>query len=402
LAAPGDEQRYVGHVKSLGFVVLLAGCGFQSAPAQVIPDADPGADAPIVPPDVAVVVPPDARVCFGNFFEICLSSAPSNDVSFPGTPLPLDTGIDSNCTQVVPQTGGPPLCVIAGRSVMVSGALVAIGVRPLVLIGTETVAIQGTLDASSKQAGARRGAGGSTGACSTLVIAGLNDTGGAGGGAGGGLGTAGGSGGDGDTNNNGAPAGPGLGGIAGLPPPAPTVLRGGCAGGEGGDGDATHLGGPGGHGGGAIYVIAGTSITVPGNLFASGAGGGATPSAGGSQQGGGGGGAGGMIVLDAPTVDVPGRVVANGGAGGAGGNLESGGTPGGDGTTLAWNTRATAGDAPRDGGAGAPGSAVGQTGNLSGRDEFGGGGGGGGGLGLVYIYGTLQNGTQISPAPLER
>jgi hypothetical protein len=128
---------------------------------------------------------------------------------------------------------------------------------------------------------------------------------------------------------------------------------------------------------------------------------------GGRQEGGGGGGSGGMIVLDAPTIQVQGRVAANGGAGGGGGG-NVGGTSGGDGSTVLWNQRANAGIgdpvAPPNGpaGNGAQGTTAGVAINLDGNGSDLGAGGGAGGLGLIWTYGTLNGGAQMSPAPNQR
>jgi hypothetical protein len=394
-------------VKSLGFVVLLAGCGFQSAPPGAGPvDASSAGGDAVTAVDATVdtpVVNPDARACFGTLVNLCFAAPPTNDVPFAGQPPPLDTGVDGNCTRVVTQSGGPTLCVIAGRTITVAGSLVVIGARPLVLLASETISVPGVLNASSVL-NVRRGAGANTGICTMNGITGQGDSGGGGGGAGGSLGTAGGRGGDGDLNDNGQPNGIANGGVPGVAQSTPTVLRGGCSGGRGGDSDQQHRGGVGGDGGGAVYLIAGTSITIAGDVFASGAGGGAVSNSGGIEQGGGGGGAGGMIVLEAPIVDASGRVVANGGAGGGGGGLTSGGTAGGDGTTTSWDQRAVGGIAAEaNGGNGADGTAVARTTNLDGTSDTGGAGGGAGGLGLVWVYGApIQNGSKISPAPVRR
>lgn len=388
-------------------LVLLAGCGFQStAPQSAPPDASNSiSDAP--PSPDAPVAMDDARSCFGSLTNVCLAAAPPATLTLGGAPATLDTGIDGNCAQIVTQTGGPSLCVIAARIVTIGETLVAIGTRPLVLIGTDAINVVGVLDASSTTSsagGPRKGAGANTGACTTAGVTGQGDAGGGGGGGGGSFGIAGGKGGIGDGNDNGLPFGSARGGAAGATQATPSILRGGCAGGKGGDSSAAHRGGAGGDGGGAVYLIAGRTITIMGDVFASGAGGHANPDASGIEQGGGGGGAGGMIVLDARTVSVSGRVVANGGGGAGGGGLNTGGMPGGDGTTTGWNTRAPGG-APAEAaaGTGAQGAAVGLTTNLDGQDADGGGGGAAGGLGLVWIYGgTLQGGAQISPGPTFR
>jgi len=394
-------------VKSLGFIVLLAGCSFhatgQNGPAD--DSGSTGSDG-AGPGSDAAVTSVDARICFGAglLLNVCLASPPDQALSLPGSVNPLDTGVDANCQKIVPQTSGPELCVIAGKTATVSGSFVAIGKRPLVVIGADAVTVTsaGTLDVSSKINPRRAGAGANTGTCTTAG-AGENDEGGGGGGAGGSFGTVGGKGGTGDVNDNGTPKnGNAPGGAVGAAQPAPAILRGGCGGGAGGDGaetDATHTGGAGGDGGGAVYLIAGNTITIAGNVFASGAGGGTTPGSAGVEQGGGGGGAGGMIGLDAPIINVPGRVVANGGGGGGGGGNSNGGAPGGDGTTTGWNTRAAGGNSDADAGDGADGTTFNTTTNVDGQGANGGGGGGAGGLGLVWIYNTVQGGATISPTP---
>lgn len=398
-------------VKFLGFVVLLMGCGFQSNGQRGAADGDDsmGGNGPGPGVDGGMTTT-DARTCFGTgLLKLCLASPPDKTVTLPGSATPLDTGVDANCRQVVPQSDGPDLCVIAGTSVTVTGAFVAIGTRPLVLIGADTVTVTaaGVIDVSSKINPRRVGAGANTGTCATAGR-GTNDAGGGGGGAGGSFGTVGGAGGTGDTNSSDSPAGMAPGGMPGAAQAPPTILRGGCSGAPGGDGadtDATHFGGAGGDGGGAVYLIAGNTITITGNVFASGAGGGVTSGGAGAEEGGGGGGAGGMIGLDAPRIQVDGRVAANGGAGGGGGGgggggVSAGGTSGGDGTTTSWNARAIAGQGADSGaGNGAQGTAIGVTTTLGGGGGIGGAGGGAGGLGLVWTYGNVPGTPMISPAP---
>jgi hypothetical protein len=355
----------------------------------------------------------DGRVCFGQgLVQVCLDSAPGPAVTLPGAMNPLDTTVDGNCTKIVPQTSGPELCVIAGTTVTVSGSFAAIGARPLVLIGAETIIVSGTLDVSSKIAGgSRKGAGANDLGC-TAGGNGKNDAGGGGGGAGGSFGTVGGTGGSGDLNDNGLPVGVATGGAPGATQTTPVVLRGGCkgsAGGAGADVDVGITGGVGGDGGGAVYLIAGNMITISGsgNVFASGAGGSVNAGAGGFEQGAGGGGSGGMIGLDAPAIQVQGRIAANGGAG-AGGGANNGGALGGDGTTTMWDKRAIggAGDttpgAGGDAGDGGAGSTFNATTNLTGGSGDAAGGGAAGGLGLVWTYGTVTGGTTISPVPVKR
>ena len=393
-------------MKRLITVAALGACGFGSSATGVpqdgsTSDAPPAIDAMVVAPpiDAAPVdstTPPslDAQACFGHgLVTICFSTVPTDAVILTGT---IDTGVDSNCPVRAVQSG-IELCVIAGRTVTVSGTFIATGARPLVIVGVEDVTIEsgGVVDVSSKT-GVRKGAGANTGTCAN-ADPGEDDGGGGGGGGGGGLGTAGGTGGEGDHNRNTRSDGTGLGGAAGSAQ-AVTALRGGCAGGRGGA--AAQTGGPGGDGGGGVYLIAGRTLTVAGAVYASGGGGGALNNNDGAEQGGGGGGAGGVIGLDAPSVNLSGIVAANGGAGGGGGWVGTGGKPGEDGTTLMWNMRARHGDpGPGGDGNGADGTTVGKTDMLTPRDAQGGGGGGAGGLGFVRIDGTVTGGAQVSPAP---
>jgi hypothetical protein len=410
--AHAAQVRYVSQVKRLLLVAALGGCGFGSTALDLPHDASnvppPAIDAMVVPPPIDAaapidgVTPPalDSQTCFGHgLVKVCFNLLPSDPITLTSAMSPYDTGIDANCPLRFTQAG-VELCVIAGRSVSVPSAFVAIGTRPLVVVGIEDVTIEsgGAIDVSSKT-GVRKGAGANTGTCSSGAAA-ENDDGGGGGGGGGGLGTAGGQGGEGDHNRNTPLDGVGNGGAAGSAQTV-TTLRGGCAGGKGGDG--AQAGGAGGDGGGGVYVIAGRKLTIAGDVFASGGGGAANNNNAGIEQGGGGGGAGGVIGLDAATLDITGRVAANGGAGGGGGGGGSGATggkSGEDGSTTLWNMRARHGDAgPGNDGVGADGTAVGKIDLLTPHDGMAGGGGAAGGLGFVRIDGNFPVGAQISPAP---
>jgi hypothetical protein len=403
-------------VKRLGCLAFVVGCSFQGNEPSVPSDGStPILDASV--PDAIATTPPiDARVCFGVGLlkNLCLLSPPAGDKILPSA---INTDATETCTRVLPQTGSPTaapeLCVIAAGTITAQGTVTVTGARALVLIAAETIVVAdgATLDASSttKTNPRRVGPGANLGPCARPGGA-DGQAAGAGGGAGGSLATKGGDGGRGNLN-----ADPmkgqrvAQGGRAGGTQSAPLLLRGGCPGGKGGDSQivaGAGNGGAGGAGGGAVYLIAGASITVTGDVFASGAGGDAINNNSGGEQGGGGGGTGGMIGFDAPTVTLDGRVVANGGAGGGGGGQDTGGKPGGDGTTTDWNTQATPGDGGSGGppqiriAKGAPGTAVGMTANIDGPDADTGGGGAGGGLGIVTVYGKLAGAvSSVSPAP---
>ncbi|CAN5772086.1 hypothetical protein BH11MYX2_BH11MYX2_23950 [soil metagenome] len=335
--------------------------------------------------------PVDARMCFGGPHEICLTTLPTQTTTPPAS---IDTGVDANCDQIVPQPGGVALCVIAGTDVTVNTTR-AYGTRPLVIVATGALTVTGTLDAGSHHTGANRtGAAANDAACSTAGN-GEDDSGGAGGGGGGGFAGTGGTAGHGDTNNSGGSAGDSNGGAGGAVNTA-TLIRGGCRGGNGGDG--ANQGANGGDGGGAVYLIAGTAITINGGVFASGGGGFAGQ---GGENGGGGGGSGGLIGLDAPQISVTGTIAANGAGGGGGGSSQDG-TEGTDGSTTSYNQRAAGGaggntNPPPDPNGGQGSATTNVNGDVS-VGAAGGRGGGGGGIGVVWMHGTLT-GAQISPSP---
>ncbi|MEO7734160.1 MAG: hypothetical protein ABIY55_24570, partial [Kofleriaceae bacterium] len=195
-------------MKRLIMVAALGGCGFGSVALDVPHDGNtnvpPAIDAMIIAPPidaapVDTIAPPslDAQVCLGHgLVKICFSTLPTDPITLTAEMSPYDTGVDTNCPVRAVQ-GGIELCVVAGRTVTVPSAFVAIGARPLVIVGIEDVTIEsaGSIDVSSK-AGVRKGAGANTGTCSMGDPA-EADGGGGGGGGGGGLGTAGGVGGEG-------------------------------------------------------------------------------------------------------------------------------------------------------------------------------------------------------------
>jgi hypothetical protein len=321
----------------------------------------------------------DASLCFGSgLVSVCLDSAPTGSLQLAD--MVIDTDNSTNCTQLV--FGNPTLCVVAADVMSVMGTVSASGKHPLVLIATEGILIEGTVDVAS-HTGGQTGAGNDPPLCgvATAPVA-------PGGGAGGSFGNHGG--------NGGAGLPSGTGGISAAPATTITALRGGCHGGGGGlTGAAT--GGTAGHGGGAVYLIS-RSIDVMGTIDASGAGGtGCTGSC-----GGGGGGAGGMIGFDTQmlTIGPAAKVFANGGGGGEGAATSTGANGADPGTPNAAAVGGTGGTLNGgDGGAGAFGSNPGANAG-SGGGTTGGGGGGGGGAGVIQLYGAHPSlGTNVSPPP---
>ena len=178
-----------------GFSVNGSGPGDGGADARTSdgPNIDGATDAPIDAPDN----------CFGRGIgSVCLTSPPTQPLALGDTVF--DTG-GNGCMEVITKNG-VALCVLAGTTVSLpTGTFRATGSRPLVVVATTSMTIQGTLDVSSNRTGTA-GAGAGTGACGTAAI-GANDTGGGGGGAGGSFGGRGGDGGPGDANDSGAPSG---------------------------------------------------------------------------------------------------------------------------------------------------------------------------------------------------
>lgn len=343
----------------------------------------------------------DGGKCLGKGLlgSVCLSQPPTTAVSLSGTvSISTATVGGGSCNEIRAQNGGPSLCLVVATTINIaaSATVRATGPNPLVLIATQSITVNGALDASSEPiAGAPvLGAGARTALdCTGVSINGLPgkitgnvDDDGAGGGAGGSLGTLGGSGGTGGNGN-----------VTGGNPVMsanPSVLVGGCPGGRGGNGAAGSGGGAGGNGGGAVYLLAGDSISVTGKINASGAGGTGGIGDNRSGGGGGGGGSGGMIALEAPhiTVMTTGSIYANGGggAGGCGNDPGNQGQPG-LGATAALTVAAGGSGGNGGGGNGGNGSAgtIAATGGQKSTNiPETAGGGGGGGAGIIRVFGV--------------
>jgi hypothetical protein len=368
------------------FALVASGCGFSSGAIGASPDA--GADDP--PP--GDLPPGDARICGGVFDQVCVEP-PSSPLML--TTRTIDTSRMTAPSPCVAYSAIPAVdaCVIAGSSITIPGnhTVTVIGDRPLILFATGSITISGVLDGSSHRQGTT-GPGADTGPCSThIMIPSAGSVGDGGGGFGGSFGAPGNNGGNG-----------GLAGQGGVAAPAfnTTTLRGGCLGGEGAGGKA----GAAGHGGGAVLLIAAQTLTIDGTVNASGSGG----SGGSASSGGGGGGSGGMIVLDAASVNTPGKCFANGGGGGEGGNAFVDGNAGDE--ASAPNATGTGGSGTflgGNGGAGGSGTtssgAPGFNGELVPLTNVGGGGGGGAGAGIIKIFAPEQDNTadpsKVAPPP---
>jgi len=373
----------------LALLVLSAGCGFSSpAASSQVSDAAQGSDgAPCVP----------------GFLDLCNQTAQSTSLNFTSAKM-LDTDRDQLCHRIS-QPGGGEVCLVYATVINITstGSITAFGSRPLVLASSSTMTIDGTIDVGSHAGpnGGQRGPGANAMTGCTFAGNPADDSGGGGGGAGGSFTLPGGDGGTGDNDNSSPPTGTAAAGLHGATTTI-SVLRGGCAGQTGGD-ESTMFGsgrgGRGGSSGGALYLFARQSLTITGNVRATGAGGGG----GDVQAGGGGGGSGGLVVIESPSITISGQISANGGGGGQGGGRISGndfsGNPGTDGnlgaTAAAGGSGAASGDQRLGfGGAGGALSAA-----VNGTTEDFGAGGGGGAAGAIKLLGQQQVSGAISPAP---
>jgi len=334
-------------------------------------DSKPPSDTP----PLVDAAPPDAQVCFGTgIVQVCLAAAPTGTVTALGATI--DTTSSTQCAQL---TSGGDFCVIAATAITLQTPLRAIGSRPLVLLASETITTNATIDVASRRVNGVDdiGAGADPVALCGAGAAPGSLSGTSGGGAGGSFTGIGGNGGAGAAINVNAPGG--AGGLPGLANSIVSELRGGCPGqnGAGASADA----GAGGHGGGAIFLLAGVSITVQQTINASGEGGGGGSA---NASGGGGGGTGGLIGFDAPTIAVNGLIIANGGGGGEGAG-NTAGSPGNEATTPSAASGGTGAFNGGDGGNGSSGAAAGPgVAGVPGNFGFhAGGGGGGGGAGYV-------------------
>jgi hypothetical protein len=340
--------------------------------------------------------------CFGTglVHDVCPMPAPTNDVMVAGDrTINTATVGNGNCDSITAQSGGPSLCMITGRTITIATGAHLFGEGPnvLVLLASETITVDGTIDVASRLTVLNPGAGADTTCASPAGGSATQFEGAGGGGAGGSFATAGGNGGTGRAPNN--PNTPG--GVA-AGTQTPTVLRGGCAGGRGGNADGGGGSGAGGFGGGGVYLIAGTSITIAGAINASGSGGGQGTAGTNASGGAGGGGSGGMIGLDAPSITSTGQLFANGGSGGGGGGDDPS-FPGQPGKTPAAPSPAAVGGAGGTGGGGKGGDGsvltTAPTNGANGPNPYTAGGGGGGGAGIIRVFGVAAStvGGVISP-----
>lgn len=351
-------------------------------------------------------LPADPIPCEVSFRDVCIHLDNYSVARRFTESITIDTTLDDHCARPPLVAASSPYCIVAGTTLEIPAGVTlrAIGARPLVLLASREILIDGEVDVSSSrevvvppQAPEVIGAGGGTfKGCQSFRRAPEGRPQGGGAGAGGTFGALGGAGGDGNYEDI---PGRDLGGLTPFDPePAPTMIRPGCHGQDGAGAALGAKGGRGGPAGGAVYVASKVSITVNGLIAANGAGG----MGGGAQSGGGGGGSGGMIVLEAPTIARNGTLVANGGGGGEGGQFAAGemlGASGEDGRRSAMFALGGASALPGKGGdGGARARPGGEDGTFT--DEA--GAGGGGGVGVIRVLGAATVGAAAveSPAPV--
>jgi hypothetical protein len=377
-------------------VCLLVGCSFDHGQLN-----GPPRDGDVITFDSPLIDGPPGCQSFTTHIDTCTQLMPGAPLTLTGantydtddlrlTTPALEVNLPSSV--IVTPTGSYVVVYVstftlaAGATLRVKGSDMD---RPLGIVATGAVTIDGAIDLANNGAGARDDI-----ACGPLVgRPGVDDVGGASGGGGGAFAGAGGKGGNGD-NDTGISLGANGGTAIAMRPPH---VLGGCDGGAGGDGNNDSSGG-GGDGGGAIFIASAVSITInpTGSINAGGGGG-----AGGKNNGGagGGGGSGGMIVLESPMVTIGGKLAANGGGGGEGSDNNDG-APGNPGALSAMRAKGGAGGAGEgaDGGDGGAGAMAAGTAPM--QVKKGGGGGGGGGVGFIAIGGStpVTTGSVISPA----
>lgn len=298
-----------------------------------------------------------------------------------GSPI----GSVQSFARVQSQGDGSELLIVAldGLRIEAGGSLRVTGARPLVIVSTDEVRVDGTIDVGAQ--GREPGAGAGSTECAADLDGQTRSAGvlraGSGGG-GGGHGTPGGAGARIDLDDVSIPGG--LDNGTDLLSP----LRGGCPGGRGGHDQLAAGGGAGGGGGGAIQIISATSIRIDtdGTISAAGGGGGGASTV---SAGGAGGGSGGAILLEAVEIEQSGVLAVNGGGGGEG---SRGGPPGGQGADGALRS-----DDPADGGVdgsggggdggkGATRTAQAEGGKVGRHSTIAAGsGGGGGGIGRTQV-----------------
>ena len=342
--------------------------------------------------------------------------SPSDFAKGGGAQLTVTSAIDTSALTVDSEPvlrgsffveDGLAVLAVQDLAIPVGATVRVIGSRPLVIVTSNAITIDGVLDGSAHgiapgAGGSAPGAGPSPGKPGIRQGTGTNS--GVGGGSGAGYGFDGGHAGS-DTCTGGVMSARVPGGTA-VGDAMLTQLAGGSGGGDGNHADCSpSANAVGGAGGGAIQLTAKAGVTVNGKISVGGGGGQGgcyTPS--GSSGSGAGGGAGGSILIEALSLTFGALAVlaANGGAGGGGGYD----TPGNPGADASPSAMAAPGGVAGNGGIpvdnGGVGGTLGAGGSSMDDPSCGVIGGGGGSSGRIYLRSrgpATLGGSVISPAP---
>jgi hypothetical protein len=372
-------------ILAIACALTTAACGFNhgtAAGGDARADGDPDA----AHDGTADAAPPcEAIASLG--VDVCATMQPGGPIDIAtSTTLDTDDGTTNPSNPAVAciavASGAmPDACVVLATTFTIDAnrTLTVTGKRPLVVIATVSIDVEGKLDASSHASG-NTGPGTSSG-----CTYGRAATSG-GGGQGGSFQSLGGNGSDQSGASNSS-------GLAGGVLPMPASLKAGCSGKAGGN-----TGGQAGPGGGVVLLAApAMMIGAAGSIDASG---GSGQGAAAGNRGGGGAGSGGMIVLDVATITLASgaQVYANGGHGGEGSSTGNQGADGTDPTDASsGGGGGSGGGSSGNGGAGAHGTTA--AGNGSSASSGDGGGGGGGGIGWMFVRSSSSvAGSGVSPA----
>ena len=335
---------------------------------------------------VEVIIPADATAVFNT---------DTGEINLPARPggTGVMTGIGFRQATQTGTTISVGIFSMKSLTVSDNAILDVVGSRPMSIVTSGDIVINGTIDvlgscqvgspvAGGFAGGASKSDGGNAGGGMGGGKPGLHPASGTGGGGGGGYGEGGGDGATTSVNaTSGGPGGLRFGDLAGNDP----ILVGG-SGGASGAGGLASSGGAGGSGGGAVQLASNASITVGSSGIIQAGGCHGSPGIG-IPTAGGGGGSGGSVLLEGRTVQISSgaTIAANGGAG-AGGGAGEVGEDGHDNADVAQGGAggkgSSQGTAGGNGGhtgslAGAPGEAPTMMNNQ--------GGGGGGGVGRIAL-----------------
>ena len=380
-------------MRALVAVIALAGCGFSNEGNGH--------------PDTSGLCPFEFTP---EYLDPCKVNVPQPLDELPDLNLVNDAAIDTYSGEINGMNlfGKPPMTVVDGVRVMWTHDFsIAPGVtlrtqgdKPLMIVASGKMRIDGTIDASSSAI--NKAPGSNPSQCTSLAAAAgaTCSTEGASGGGGGGFGAPGGTGGrGGDGKNCGAGVTGRDGGAGGKATDrAALTFRAGCNGGDGAkSNESGSMIGAGGFGGGAVGLIARDLILVTGTIDAGGGGG----QTGLDRAGGGGGGSGGMVFVESKEVnlDASSLLAANGGGGAGGCDHGTTQTAGQDGRPdlVAAKGGLHEGAGGDGGDGGVLGVENGKTGNIADR----GAGGGGGGVGMIRVHAlTGSRNGMTSPALL--